>query len=124
MGKINSRSKGCRGERELRDVLRAAGFAGARRGQQFSGSPDSPDVIVPELPTVHFECKRVEAGNPYKWLEQAKRDAGIKIPVVAHKRNGEDWIAILPLSRLLELFKGAKLVATNPAYINAEYEIS
>jgi hypothetical protein len=102
---MNSRAKGCRGERELRDVLRAAGFTNARRGQQFSGSPESPDVICEELPTIHWECKRVEAGNPYKWMEQAQRDAGVKIPVVAHKRNGQEWLGILSLSDLIRLLK-------------------
>jgi hypothetical protein len=37
---MNSREKGKRGERAWRDELRAAGYD-ARRGQQFSGSPDS-----------------------------------------------------------------------------------
>lgn len=104
---MNSRQKGCRGERELRDVLRAAGFANARRGQQFAGGDDSPDVVCPELPGIHFECKRVEAGNPYKWMEQACRDAGMKTPVVAHKRNGQDWLAVLRLSDLVQLLKDA-----------------
>ena len=63
-----SRTKGKVGEREFVQVLKAAGI-GARRGQQFSGLGDSPDVVT-DLPHVHFECKRVEAGNPYKWLAQ------------------------------------------------------
>jgi Holliday junction resolvase len=46
---MNSREKGKRGERQWRDELRAQGFA-ARRGQQFSGSPDSPDVVCDDLP--------------------------------------------------------------------------
>jgi len=45
---MNSREKGKRGERQWRDELRANGYA-ARRGQQFSGSPDSPDVICDGL---------------------------------------------------------------------------
>lgn len=101
---INSRAKGARGERELAEFLRAHSIE-ARRGQQFSGGADSPDVVT-SLPGVHFECKRVEAGNPYVWLAQAQRDAGSKnIPVVAHKRNGKDWMAILPLEALLTLLK-------------------
>lgn len=101
---MNSRQKGCRGERELRDVFRAAGFTQARRGQQFAGGTDSPDVIVPELPTLHWECKRVEAGNLYKWMQQAIRDAGpTKMPIVAHKRNDCEWLAVLKLSDLISL---------------------
>jgi len=92
---INSRAKGARGEREWRDQLRNEGFD-ARRGQQFSGGADSPDVICESLPGLHWEVKRVEAGNPYIWMEQAQRDAGsAKMPVVAHKRNGKEWLCIL-----------------------------
>lgn len=92
---INSRAKGARGEREWRDQLRNAGFD-ARRGQQFSGGADSPDVICESLPGLHWEVKRVEAGNPYIWMAQAERDAGSKkMPVVAHKRNGQDWLCII-----------------------------
>jgi hypothetical protein len=39
---VDSKRKGKRGELEFAAVLRAEGFQ-ARRGQQFSGSPDSPD---------------------------------------------------------------------------------
>lgn len=111
----NSRAKGCRGEREFRDVLRAHGFE-ARRGQQFAGGGDSPDVIS-NVPGVHWEVKRVQAGNPYDWLEQAIADALGKIrngntathnrptPIVAHRRNGKDWIAILRMDDLIQLLK-------------------
>jgi Holliday junction resolvase len=100
---INSRAKGCRGEREFAAYLRDRGIA-ARRGQQFSGGGESPDVIH-DLPGIHFEVKRVEAGSPYGWLEQATKDGVGKVPVVAHKRNGKDWIAILPMSDFIALVK-------------------
>lgn len=104
---MNSRAKGKRGELELAEFLRDHGFPDARRGQQFHGGPGSPDVISehPALANTHLECKRVEAGNLYVWMDQARRDAGNKVPVVAHKRNGEDWVAILPLSSLLFLLQ-------------------
>lgn len=101
---INSRQKGAQGEREFAAVLNERGLE-ARRGQQFSGGSDSPDVVCLGLPGVHFEVKRVQAGNPYTWLEQACRDsAGTgKIPVVAHRRNGKNWMALLPMEALLDL---------------------
>ena len=99
--KINSRAKGAKGEREFALFLREHGYD-ARRGQQFSGSTDSPDVVC-NLPGVHIECKRVEAGNPYNWLAQAKRDAGKNVPVVAHRKNGKEWVAILAFEDLLNL---------------------
>jgi len=100
---MNSRAKGCRGEREFRDVLRAHGFE-ARRGQQFAGGGDNPDVIS-NVPRVHWEVKRVEAGNPYLWLAQAIEDGMDRVPVVAHKRNGKEWIAIMRMEDLIDLLK-------------------
>lgn len=99
----NSRNKGKNGELEFAHYLTDRGL-GARRGQQFSGGTDSPDVVCEGLPGVHFEVKRVEAGNPYKWLEQAQRDAGLeKLPVVAHRKNGKDWVAIVPMQVMIDL---------------------
>ena len=43
MGK-RERDRGKRGELMLRDVLRAAGWVNAERGQQRAGGADSPDV--------------------------------------------------------------------------------
>ena len=77
---MNSREKGKRGERAWRDELRANGYD-ARRGQQFSGSPDSPDVICEALPWLHFEVKCVERLNIEDAMEQVRRDCGT--------RNGE-----------------------------------
>jgi len=118
----NSRAKGCRGEREWRDQLREAGFE-ARRGQQFSGGTDSPDVVCPSLPSVHWEVKRVEAGNPYGWLVQATNDAGEKIPVIAHKRNNRPWLCILKAEDFLEILRRSDLVASNTTAEEAEDEI-
>lgn len=98
---MNSRQKGARGEREFRDYLRERGIE-ARRGQQFSGSPDSPDVIS-SLSGVHWEVKRVERLEIHKAIEQAQRDAGDKLPVVAFKANRKDWLAILPMDKLMDL---------------------
>lgn len=99
---INSCTKGKQGEREFAALLREHGFE-AKRGQQHAGGKDSPDVIS-NVAGVHFEVKRVQAGNPYNWLEQATRDAGgEKIPIVAHRRNRQDWIAVLPMKDLLNL---------------------
>ena len=104
---INSRQKGAAGEREFAELLRFHLFD-ARRGQQFSGGKDSPDVVCSDLKDFHFEVKRVQAGNLYKWMAQAKRDAGPdKIPVVAHRRNNEDWVAILSADIFLELLHKA-----------------
>lgn len=98
---MNSRAKGARGELEAAAKLREHGYE-ARRGQQFSGGGDSPDVVH-TIPGIHLEVKRVEKGQLYEWLEQAKRDAGDKTPVVMHKRNRREWVAILPFDALMNL---------------------
>jgi hypothetical protein len=74
---MNSREKGKRGERQWRDELRANGYA-ARRGQQFSGSAESPDVVCESLPWIHFEVKAVERLNIEEAMEQARRDARVE----------------------------------------------
>lgn len=101
MGKT-SREKGKRGERELAKELQKLGID-ARRGMQFSGSPDSPDVVT-SIKGIHIECKRVEKLQLYPSLAQAASDAGDdKIPIVAHRRNRHPWIVALYLDDLLEL---------------------
>ncbi len=100
--RINSRAKGKTGELDFAKLLQSRKLV-ARRGQQFSGGTDSPDVVCNCLTDVHFEVKRVEAGNPYGWLEQAIRDAKHKMPVVAHRRNGKDWIMVMRAEDVLDL---------------------
>ena len=104
-GKINSRVKGCRGEREACEVLRSFGIK-ARRGQQFSGSPDSPDVVS-SLEGWHIEVKRVESFNAYKALEQAVADGGGARPLVMHKKNGKPWLVVCLAQDVLPLLAGS-----------------
>lgn len=101
---INSRAKGAKGEREWRDKLREHGFT-ARRGQQYSGSPDSPDVVSSLDGKFHWEVKRVESLQVYKSLEQAQADSGKdQVAVVAHKKNHKDWIVILDADEFLKMY--------------------
>jgi len=93
----NSRRKGCRGERDAAMAWAQALGGFARRGQQFAGGTDSPDVIT-SYDGIHLEVKRTEAGNPYHWVEQACRDSGGKVPVVLHRRNRQEWLAIVRLA--------------------------
>jgi hypothetical protein len=88
---MNSCQKGKRGERAWRDELIAHGYQ-ARRGRQYSGSCESPDVVCPDLPGFHFEVKTVERLRVHEAMAQAVNDAGQKIPVVAHKRNRGQWL--------------------------------
>ena len=116
---MNSREKGKRGERQWRDVLRAHGYM-ARRGQQFAGSPDSPDVVCDELKWAHFEVKHVEHLNVYDGMAQAQRDArgksrnaetlkaeiGVRVPFLCHRRNFWPWLVTMTAETFFRLLRG------------------
>ena len=101
---MNSREKGKRGERQWRDELRANGYA-ARRGQQFSGSPDSPDVICDALPWAHFEVKLAEQLNLYAAMDQARRDSGGRAAFVAHRQNFWPWLVSMDAERFYRFLR-------------------
>ena len=109
MGRINSRTKGSVGEREWAQFLNDRGFE-ARRGIQFSGSADSPDVIT-NLPDWHCECKRTETLSLYKAMDQATKDAGAsKMPFVAHRRNKRPWLTVVYAEDFVKLVGCQKVV--------------
>lgn len=112
---MNSRQKGARGERAWRDELRAAGYISARRGQQFAGSPDSPDVVCDELDGFHFEVKHCERANAFEFLAQAIRDAGgAKIPTVAMRRNLHPFIIVLRAEDFFAILRNCDLESLKP----------
>lgn len=102
MGK-SQREKGKRGERELAGKLREYGFD-CRRGQQYCGASGDADVIG--IDGIHIECKRTERLQLYEALEQAVRDSreGEK-PVVMHRKNNCEWVAILRLEDFCEILR-------------------
>lgn len=102
---MNSRDKGKRGERLWRDELVAAGYT-ARRGQQFSGSNESPDVVCDELNWMHFEVKFVEKLSLIDACAQAEGDSGGKPWVVAHKRSHSPWLVTMKSDVFFNLLNG------------------
>ena len=99
---LRSRNKGKRGEREAAAELTRLFNVEARRGRQFQGSDDSPDVLV-DIPDLHFEVKRCEDFRLYNALAQAAADAGAKVPIVLHRQNRKPWVAIVQLDDLPRL---------------------
>jgi len=97
-----SRRKGQRGELEAAAQIRRLFRTEARRGRQFQGSDESPDVQA-DIEGVHIEVKRTEAIRLYQALDQAIEDAGAKVPVVLHRANGRPWVAIVRLDDLPRL---------------------
>ena len=97
-----SREKGKRGERQVAALFREYGFD-AKRGQQYHGGPDSPDVVG--VPGLHIEVKRTERLNLYDALAQAKRDAGEELPVVIHRKNDSPWVVIMDFEDWMQIFR-------------------
>ena len=100
---VNSRQKGARYERELAKHFRGEGYD-SRRGVQYKGGPDSPDVVG--LPGIHIEAKHVERLNLYDAMAQSIRDASPdELPVVIHRRNREESLVTMSLDNWLKLYK-------------------
>jgi len=99
---INSKKKGARGELQVAALLRGFGYE-ARRGQQFSGSPDSPDVVH-TIEGFHIEVKFTEAFSAYKAMEQAEADCEEDdIPVVFYRRKRKRWMVLIDAEDFLNL---------------------
>ena len=103
---INSREKGKAGEREFAALCRKYGFENVRRGQQFSGI-EGKDVVG--LEGIHIEVKRVERLNIDEAMKQAIRDSKEgEIPIVAHRRNREEWKVTMRAEDWLEFYKALR----------------
>lgn len=93
---LNSKRKGKVGELEAAKAIQEAFGLPARRGVQYAGTPDSPDVVV-DLP-FHLEVKRCERLRLRKAVAQAEEESGDQqIPIVLHRWNGGPWLMILKL---------------------------
>ena len=102
--KARSGDKGKRGEREVAALLRGHGYE-ARRGQQFSGGGDSPDVVH-SIDGIHIEVKYVEKFSIHDALDQAYEDAkSDDAPVVFFRRNRKPWVVIMDADEFLTLIK-------------------
>jgi hypothetical protein len=111
-----SREKGKRGEREAAAELGAILGVEARRGVQYQGGPDSPDVVLPGVP-IHVEAKRTERLSLWAAMEQAKADAPAgSVPVVWHKPNRRGSVIIVETASLqalaLALIKSTQAIET------------
>lgn len=91
----SEREKGKRGEREVASLLRARGFDGARRGRQYAGHPEAPDVLG--VPGCHLEVKYREKLNVPAAYEQARAEAGCAVAVLIHRRSRGRWLVTVAL---------------------------
>lgn len=116
---MNSRNKGKVGEREFASLLREHGYD-ARRGQQFSGSPDSPDVVSEALAWLHVEVKRVQNLNLTDACVQAEGDCGGKPWIVAHRRNHAPWLITMRAETFFDFIREFDPASLTPSREGAE----
>jgi hypothetical protein len=91
-----SRDKGQRGEREVRDFLRAKGWAADRGAQQGAGGDAQHPDVIHSIPGVHIEVKRVEAFScVQRAMEQSIGDAGNLEPTVWSRSNRGQWFVTM-----------------------------
>ena len=99
---LNSRRKGAAGELAAAKLLTAAGHP-ARRGRQYAGHPDAPDIVCPSLP-IHWEVKVVEKLNFWNALDQARKDCPPeKTPIVLAKKRRTGWVVTLGAEDFLRM---------------------
>jgi len=107
MGKMQ-REKGKRGEREVAEMLTAAGFP-AHRAQQYKGAAGSADVTCPSLfhLGLHIEVKNTARPTLGPWLEKAQEEAAQEglAPAIFWKRPRDAWYVIMPASVFLNIIK-------------------
>lgn len=103
-----SREKGKRGEREVVALAREHDLEADRTAAlQAGGVPGAADVRLRAFPGLHVEVKRDERLSVDRMVRQAEEDApAAAVPVVAYRRNGEPWRAVVPLEYLARLWAG------------------
>lgn len=105
MGKINSKQKGARYEREIASKLKELGYE-ARRTAQFCGNTgDASDVVG--LNGIHIECKHCEKISIYDWMAQAIHDSAKSgnLPTVFFRKNNSETLVCMRLDDWIQLFR-------------------
>jgi hypothetical protein len=93
------RRKGASGEREAAAEINRL-FPGVAASRSARNGVDQAEDIAHGITGVHLEVKRCETLSLYSAMKQADDAAKGKIPVVLHRRNNHNWLAIVPLEQL------------------------
>jgi hypothetical protein len=111
MTAVDSRAKGAAFEREVVQILRAAGWPRAQRTSD--GRVQAARGDIADGPArVHLECKRQERLNVPKAFDQIVRDANpLDTPVMVHRPSRHALMATLPFEDLLKLLKAREALA-------------
>lgn len=109
MGRM-SKEKGKRGEREVAALMREHGFE-ARRGQQYRGGDDSPDVVH-NVPGLHVEVKFRQRFSIYEALDKADEEApNDRLQAIFHRQVRKPWLVTLYAHDFLEFMNRIPLVS-------------
>lgn len=96
--------KGKEAEREFARAINNVGKFNARRGVQYAGGPDSPDIVCDG--PLFFEVKRRERLDLSGSIAQAVRDSGYpnsgRTPVVASRKNREGWLLTVRIEDVVD----------------------
>lgn len=105
----SSKRKGKRGELEVANLLKAAGFEKAQRTAQCKGKTGQAGDVE-GLPGIHIEVKRVERLNLKAAYQQAvhdsKENSNNDIPAIFHRQSHGPWMVTLSLSDFLKVYEG------------------
>lgn len=106
MGKINSKQKGARYERELASKLKEYGYDTRRTAQYCGNTGDASDVVG--LPGIHIEAKHQEKICIYDWMAQAIHDSAENgkgnLPAVFFRKNNADTLVCMRLNDWMNLY--------------------
>ena len=94
-----ARNKGAAGERELAGILTdELGFEVKRKlGQARDGGDDI------QVEHYRLEVKRREALRLDDWCQQIEKVCDPReVPIVAYRRNGQPWRAVVPMAWLIK----------------------
>jgi hypothetical protein len=98
----SERRKGADGELEVVKMARAHGWPASRNLDQ----PRDGGSDILGIPATCVEVKRCERADVWAWWRQVTDDAKPgEIPVVAFRRSGSQWLAVVELDELLALLR-------------------
>jgi len=99
----SQRTKGASGERELCAILSDVLGQAVKRNLAQTRGAEGGDITVGQF---SIECKRRKGIAIYEWLDQAQRDAGDRIPIVAMRADGRRWVVAMDLDVFLPMLQG------------------
>jgi Holliday junction resolvase len=99
-----SKAKGSAAEREVVEILNAAGYDVHRTPHSGALTWLKGDVMG--FPGVHIEVKRCEALRIDEWCDKAAGEADGKPALLIYRKSRRPWRVVLSLEAFLKLMEG------------------